>query len=536
MCSKPTAIVELILLFLALPSAAYASETCDVTFQSLLMEMADRTVLARTPEPAYFSKAASSYERASIARDKPGWFANRDWSWYVRSEKNEGRQEWVLMDVAGPGALTRMWVGGHPDQDGTLRFYLDGSESPFWSSRASEVVGTNSAVGSPLSSRSFDKDVLDGGAKPGHNLYVPIPYAKNLKITYDVPPDHSNTSTGFWYNINYRSYSPGTKVESFDADSLKLSDSLASKQLTKVNSLLLRPTLSSRSDENRKFTSSQRVAAGESLSQNVTGEGAIRRLALQFHADDISAALRETILEISFDGQQTVKAPIGLFFGAGTERVNLVQEWYRTVDPKSQELVAYWVMPYQESLELRVINGGTQEISTKLDLEVSDWKWTERTMYFHASFREQLGLPTKARVGQDWNFVTIHGKGLYVGDTLQVSKNIGGWWGEGDEKIYIDGESFPSHFGTGTEDYYGYAWGHRETFTQPFISQPQADGNYLKTGGATVNSRVRALDAIPFEKSLKVDMEVWNWHGGPVDYSVATFWYGTPDSKEPDPR
>ena len=43
---------------------------------------------------------------------------------------------------------------------------------------------------------------------------------------------------------------------------------------------------------------------------------------------------------------------------------------------------------------------------------------------------------------------------------------VGG--GEGDEKVYVDGETFPSHFGTGTEDYYGYAWGRYE----PWINHP----------------------------------------------------------------
>ena len=68
---------------------------------------------------------------------------------------------------------------------------------------------------------------------------------------------------------------------------------------------------------------------------------------------------------------------------------------------------------------------------------------------------------------------------MYVGDCLTLFNTVYAWRGEGDEKIYVDGESFPSHFGTGTEDYYGYAWCRPERFTgHPFIAQPDGSGNF----------------------------------------------------------
>ena len=75
------------------------------------------------------------------------------------------------------------------------------------------------------------------------------------------------------------------------------------------------------------------------------------------------------------------------------------------------------------------------------------------------------------------NYVTLQGQGTVVGDTLTVFNGTNAWWGEGDEKIYIDGEAFPSHVGTGTEDYYGYAWCRPEAFQSPFHAQPCGDGN-----------------------------------------------------------
>ena len=103
------------------------------------------------------------------------------------------------------------------------------------------------------------------------------------------------------------------------------------------------------------------------------------------------------------------------------------------------------------------------------------------------------------------------------------------WYGEGDERIYVDGERFPSHIGTGTEDYYGYAWGMANYFSSPFLCMPRRDGEGRDDwSGYTTTSRVRLLDGIPFRKSLRHDMEIWNWADTKVDYAVGTFWYARP--------
>ena len=102
----------------------------SVSLGSLLDEMVDRDNLARFPQPAYTCSQASSYDRGTVAPDKPGWFANMDRSYFVRTEEKDGRKEYVLMDVEGPGAVVRIWAtwhgpGGKDFSDGTLRFYLD---------------------------------------------------------------------------------------------------------------------------------------------------------------------------------------------------------------------------------------------------------------------------------------------------------------------------------------------------------------------------------------------------------------------------
>jgi hypothetical protein len=116
-----------------------------------------------------------------------------------------------------------------------------------------------------------------------------------------------------------------------------------------------------------------------------------------------------------------------------------------------------------------------------------------------------------------------------------------GWWGEGDEKIYVDGawdKGFPTHFGTGTEDYYGWAGGvvptRHDEFHQPFLANVRVggvDGN--RTRGFNICTRTRSLDAIPFTERLCFDMEASPGTGQrrPTDflgYSAVTFWYARP--------
>jgi len=151
-------------------------------------------------------------------------------------------------------------------------------------------------------------------------------------------------------------------------------------------------------------------------------------------------------------------------------------------------------------------------------------------MYFGGSWKQFYKKQTGGGDDpEDLNFVKLEGKGVYVGDLVTLYNNAPAWWGEGDEKIYIDGEEFPSHFGTGSEDYYGYAWSRPEFFDHPFIAQPDGSGN-MEVGTA-VNIRFRALDKIPFNQSLDMNMELWHWRATNVDYAPTTFFYLQPEAK-----
>jgi hypothetical protein len=295
--------------------------------------------------------------------------------------------------------------------------------------------------------------------------------------------------------------------------------------------------MEAKTDQGDAATMDRTLAAGvEEAVDLPAGPAAVRSLTVTLEPRT-PQALRSTVLRMSFDGTETVWCPLGDFFGSGVG-YNPLHGWYRTID-KNGTMTCRWTMPYGKSARITIANLGKQPVKIRLDATTGPWKWDDRSMVFHATWRQQQDMPTRPMT--DWNYVTIEGQGVYVGDTLAVMNPVAKWWGEGDEKIWVDGESFPSHFGTGTEDYYGYAWGgmlvENDFYTHPFHAQPQSGPN--RTYGHNTETRTRALDAIPFKRSLKLDMEVWHWADCNVAYAVASYWYALPgatSNRKPSPE
>jgi hypothetical protein len=189
---------------------------------------------------------------------------------------------------------------------------------------------------------------------------------------------------------------------------------------------------------------------------------------------------------------------------------------------------SFWVMPFREKCLLTFVNYGTENIQLKGSASFSSYKWESNSMYFGASWHEYYHIKTRNEKGSpfDLNFIDISGKGIYAGDQITLFNNTYQWWGEGDEKIFVDGESFPSSFGTGSEDYYGYSFGRQEPFSHPFLSQPTGIGNM--SWGVTLNMRHRSLDAIPFNKSISSNIELWHWANIYMNYALTTYYYILP--------
>jgi hypothetical protein len=490
-----------------------------ITTRALLAEMNDLGALAEFPNPPYTCRQFSSYDRASTKPDDAQtWFANSDANQYLRVEQRDDHKEYVMMDTDGPGAVVRIWSA---NPKGTLRIYLDAHDTPALAGPMSDLLG-GKVAGIP--------EPIACTRSAGWNSYFPIPYARHCKITSD--------EDGFYYHVNYRTYPKGTAVQTFAATDLEqlapeIADAAA--RLAAPQECAVQPATPPAAIKG-PAPDGHEMLPGQSMAIEISGRGpmAIVELRAKVTAKDLEQALRQLLLTMKFDDEQTVICPLGDFFGAGPG-VHAYASLPLGMSADG-EMWSHWVMPFRKTAHIDIHNLGSQPARVVLRVTPKDYHWTSRSLHFCAGWRIGRDVPT--RPFQDWNYATLQGKGVFVGAAFAIANPVKAWWGEGDEKIYVDGEKFPSHFGTGSEDYYGYAWGSNQPYTHAYHNQPRCDGpgNY----GWTAVNRWHIMDRIPFRRSFRFDMELWHWWDGRVpEMSVVTYWYarpgGTADRTTPVP-
>jgi len=474
-----------------------------VTMKRLVGEMADLRNLAEFPDPPYTTRQFSSYDRASKSPTE-NWFANKDFGEFIRVEDKGDHKEWVMMDADGPGTIVRIWSA---NPKGSLRFYLNGGETAAFECKMNDLLGGTDPHFPPP---------IGATASAGWNLYFPIPYSKHLKLTCD--------SKEFYYQVNYRTYAAGTEVEDF---SMKAVDDLKDE----ISSMTAR--LESKDSPVPSLKGAGHVALDPGQTVTMFNDhhlwfaNEIHNMRIHVEAADMNAALRGIVLLAWFDDekQPAVRCPLGDFFGT-SPGVNAYEALPLGM-LQDGTMYSRWTMPFRRRARFEVINksDAPAKIAFSIEAQKIPGGWNDHTMHFHADYHAEYNMAT--RPFRDWNYVEAHGKGVFVGDALAIANPVKNWWGEGDEKIYVDKETFPSHFGTGTEDYYGYAWCSSKLFTHPYHNQSRCDGpsNY----GYTSVNRFHIFDNIPFNTNFKFDMEVWHQREGvQINYAAVSYWYGLP--------
>jgi len=249
------------------------------------------------------------------------------------------------------------------------------------------------------------------------------------------------------------------------------------------------------------------------------GPGMITHIWFTSHAGRVNE-LNALSLRIYWDGREEpgVEVPLGEFFAVGQGKPAVVESIPVQVSP-SGALTCYWRMPFAKSARIVVSNDNPNR-TAGLYWQV-DWVELEElppdTGYFHAQYRQEY----PARSG-DYLIADLAGRGQYVGTVMSVTLAQGGWWGEGDDFFYIDGEKVPSLQGTGSEDYFNDAWGFRPR-TSHWFGQPRWDGD--NGGDSGVCYRWHVLDPVEFTESLKVAIE----HKGNRDEDTEGFYLERPD-------
>ena len=280
---------------------------------------------------------------------------------------------------------------------------------------------------------------IAGTRARGWNFYFPIPYAKHCKVTSD--------EGDFYYHINYRTYPPGTRIVSNSQSELEAATNEAELCADMLQGRRGSPFIGGLGTppESWQLEESAPLMPGQSHtvwnSPDYGEPWAISVIRMKVETKDRVRALRALQLTIEFDGEETVRCPLGDFFGAGPG-VNPYDSLPLSIKDDG-ELRCYWIMPYRESARITVRNAGDRPVRLLSVVGISPHKWTGRSMYFYVQWKPAFGVPTRPM--QDWNYVEIEGQGVFAGAAFSIANPVRNWWGEGDEKIYVDGEEFPSH-------------------------------------------------------------------------------------------
>ncbi len=239
-------------------------------------------------------------------------------------------------------------------------------------------------------------------------------------------------------------------------------------------------------------------------------------------------------LRIYYDGSSipSVDAPLGDFFAVGHGLERGVASLMVRDSSIGRSRNSYWPMPFRESCRITVTNEGRRRVSN-LYYHV-DWaklpSLPNDTVYFHARYRQEL----PAVGGRPYEILSVKGRGHYVGTVLSVIQNEPGWFGEGDDRFYVDGERAARIEGTGTEDYFNDAWSLRVA-DGPYAGVAVADGTGV--GARMTAYRWHLVDPVPFTRSLVFNIEHVGWtynadgsvrsasEERPDLFSSVAFWY-----------
>jgi hypothetical protein len=267
-----------------------------------------------------------------------------------------------------------------------------------------------------------------------------------------------------------------------------------------------------------KVSPSMIIGAGATFPMaTIDGPGTITHIWLTTH----SSRWRTLVLRAIWDDapEPAIEVPLGDFFVNGWGRFAQVNSSMIAANPHGG-FNSYWPMPFQREARLTVENIGDADaelyyqVTYETDIDVGGLG------YLHAQFRRANPLP----VGDTHVLLDeVAGQGHYVGTYLAWGVNSPGWWGEGELKIYLDGDDeYPTICGTGTEDYFGGAWnfdvpgrGYTE-YNTPYLGMPQVirpDGLYQSQQRFGLY-RWHVLDPIHFARDLRVEVQALGWQSG----------------------
>ncbi len=277
---------------------------------------------------------------------------------------------------------------------------------------------------------------------------------------------------------------------------------------------------------------------------DIKGPGIINHIWITISPGPEMLSRNDIILRMFWDGKDypSVESPIGPFFGQGWNESYDFSSLPLAAGPvKGKALVSYFAMPFSDGAKIQIENQTDQEIRSfyyYVDY-IELGRLQDNSGRFHAWFNSEL---TQALPGgeNEWELLGEHnanktgsgnyvivdlfGKGQFAGVNYYVHSPTPLWYGEGDDMIYIDGDTSSTLHGTGTEDYFNTSWCPRSMFSHPYFGYARVNDD-IGWLGRTHIYRFNISDPIYFDKSFKFTIEHGHNNCLTLHLSSVAYWY-----------
>lgn len=436
----------------------------------------------RTFQASGYDRGGGFYDSGNFLREEPG-------------------RRFVMLDTEGPGVLDRMWFTRKSVREPwELQLFLDGAAQPSVRIDLDELCsGRVEPFVAPFT----------GSVDLARYCYVPIGFRTRCKavLVPTAPPDrysYRENSAGVkiphvYYQLTYRRLPAGAPVEPFTAV-LSSSEKDARESLAALWGApgLVPPAPASL----REITIEPR---GRADLFQLAGAGVVSTLLVRLPPGVSAHDLR---LDIHADGEAApaVSTPLALFCAAADPRVPARGLWAGCADGL---LYSRLPMPYRKGLKGLLVSGADRPVTLAAGVVATAAPPAKDDLYLHArryDYQPPLGA-------QDYSVLDVHGRGHWVGLVMDRPGNM-----EGDDRFYVDGEAQPSIHGTGTEDFFSFAWGFGHLADQPLHG-------ITRQFGAPLLYRFHLPAAVPFSRGLRLTWEHGSGNEHQGRYSGTAFYY-----------
>lgn len=357
---------------------------------------------------------------------------------------------WVtLVDLNGPGCIRRLWMTG-TDPGHPIRIYIDGDKTPRVEMSLDALFGATSPWTPPLAQY----------VNMCYYSYVPITYAMSIRIEIKEPNVHPIWGPRrIFYQVAAESFSSGTRVESYPKQMSQTQLQAAAEVGKRWTALIEERAITwPASTVQTPITSGQRSNVWEA-----EGSGNLVNWQVQvapandstWSRIDQEYLLQDSVLRVYYDGQTvpSIETPLGVFFANAWRKRSYGSAWFTSSE---DGYACRLPLPYAKGIRIEIENGADRDITVQFHAEQSHER-AANYGYLHAEYRRS------GPEGAQPHLVTrVNGKGKFLGCFLGVTGLDQSWWIlEGDERMWVDGNSQPVWLGTGLEDYFNGGWYYR---------------------------------------------------------------------------